>query len=84
MGTRGVPAGAATTVDWAGIGWSDAAASPQSFSDVFGSGVGMTVSYSGNMWDGTNVYGGSSPIAPYAASLRFTNDAGGPRQLQPR
>ncbi len=85
---------AQTTIDWTnvecgGAGWTDpplGAAGPaaQTFTNIGCTGVDMTVTYSGNMWDNNstpNIYGSSAPVAQLAGSLRWTNnrrDVAGP------
>jgi hypothetical protein len=65
-----------------GVGWDGtSAASAQTFVNVGGTGVEMTVSYSLNMRDGIpRIYGLDAPVPPLQTSLRWTgnpNNAGG-------
>lgn len=86
-------ASAQTTIDWddiecgggawAGPGVGPAGPSTQQFTDIGCTGVNMSVSYSGNMWDNNstpNLYGGAAPVTQLQDSLRWTNnrlDTGG-------
>ncbi len=70
---------AALSVDWSAIGWDDGDVSgTQLFSDVDGSGIDLTVSYTTTMFynDGVPlVYDAeASPNSEIEGSLKFTND----------
>ncbi len=74
-------AAGASTIDWSALvpAWDEnSAASSQSFANVDGSGVDITVSYTDNMFDNNsvpNIY--MLPAAPspeIVGTLRFTND----------
>ena len=85
----------AETVDWTvipraggGAGWNDSTPfgpATQSFVNIDGSDVNLSVSYSGNMWDNNsvpNVYGATAPlpVVEFQKALRWTNntsDTGG-------
>jgi hypothetical protein len=78
-----LPAGA-STIDWEGLvpAWDDTDQSgSQSFLDVDGSGVDITVDYTDNMFDRDsvpNIYGPEAPTAQIMGSLRWTNDRDAP------
>lgn len=78
----------ASSLDWETLGWNPADVSgSQSFMNVDGSGVDVTVDYSTFMWDGTpDVYGPDPDFAlppDVLGSLRFTNDMDPTGGIQP-
>jgi PEP-CTERM motif len=71
----------ASTIDWTGLdpAWDDTDTSgQQSFSNVDGSGIDITVAYTDNMFDNNSVPNlyttENAPTAGIAGTLRFTND----------
>jgi PEP-CTERM motif len=71
----------ASTIDWTGLdpAWDDTDTSgQQSFSNVDGSGIDITVAYTDNMFDNNSVPNlyttDNSPTAGIVGTLRFTND----------
>lgn len=69
----------ALTLDWSAIGWDDTDTSgQQTFLNVDGSRVDVTVSYTDNMFDNDsvpNIYdAATAPLPSIEGTLRFTND----------
>ena len=79
---KNVPLVRAAALDWSVIGWNETIPNSQTFTNVDGTGVDITLDYSSDtMFDGVpNIYGGDAPVPPLQNSLRWTNntaDAGG-------